>query len=766
MLTPSSSRRARHSRGRRWIRRTDDAGQSLVFVLLVSALVLILVGTSVALSTSNIRPSRETADRQAALAAAQAGIDEFALALNRCGADLTGCGDIAAPSTHDLVGADGDIRATYRWEIVTAPDDTPAGVLRLAATGVVRDVERTLVADFRPTPDFLDFLSFTERETIAPETVLSYFGPRTVELPSDAIRARVTKIPTGTPRVTWSGAMHTEICAQPWYDTVDGSGRQNLRYEYPASGHDFRELTTTGGYFAEHFGDCEVSYGPGVTMDGRVYSKDALLFTNSVAGGQGPMFEDEVFTEWGPDKEPPPDISGRWYRSNAQVGGDPRPGSQLPQVATSEMSMPETIDDLAVAATCTFTGPTRIRLQGQTAVVTSPLTEAMDLGADCAPGDAPEHVQGSGLAEVTFPISGDTVFYVEDGEPVEPTGPDVALFDLSAVTAAPVDPAQPELFFTESDTDEAALRSAASGGDDLSLALDAWLVGLFADSPVTVGAAEYRVLTPAGEAAVAPTDPLYEALGQSAVVSRRTCTEVGAPDECTVWSEWADAFTVTLAGQRFPWRADITPYETGRGTAFVEGGIDGRLTVGAEHDVVITDDLTYVTPESILGLVADSDVEIHHPVGCRTPAPVTAPGGTCPDDITGLYAGGFSDDDFDAFHPSRRYLNLRPDLDSLEINAAMLARQGSMVVQNFLRGPALGSLAIKGGVYARYRGATGIDWEAPTDALVRERSGYVTSMSYDSRLKAQPPPSFAEPEEAAGSGAWQLVSTAERVRGA
>ena len=64
-------------------RRSDDDGQSLVFVMLVSSLVMIIVTTSVVLSASNVRPSRVAADNQAAIAAAQAGTDLFAVELDR-----------------------------------------------------------------------------------------------------------------------------------------------------------------------------------------------------------------------------------------------------------------------------------------------------------------------------------------------------------------------------------------------------------------------------------------------------------------------------------------------------------------------------------------------------------------------------------------------------------------------------------------------------------------------------------------------------------
>jgi hypothetical protein len=76
----------------------------------------------------------------------------------------------------------------------------------------------------------------------------------------------------------------------------------------------------------------------------------------------------------------------------------------------------------------------------------------------------------------------------------------------------------------------------------------------------------------------------------------------------------------------YPRPGDVTVYGCLNGDAFVEGVLDGRLTVAADNDVVITWDLTYkdgfhrVTADDTLGLIASNNVAIHHPVtsGGRT----------------------------------------------------------------------------------------------------------------------------------------------------
>ena len=52
--------------------------------MLITSVVMILVATSVAATVSVIKPSRATADSQAAMAAAQTGIDDFISRLNSC----------------------------------------------------------------------------------------------------------------------------------------------------------------------------------------------------------------------------------------------------------------------------------------------------------------------------------------------------------------------------------------------------------------------------------------------------------------------------------------------------------------------------------------------------------------------------------------------------------------------------------------------------------------------------------------------------------
>lgn len=395
-------------------RPSDDGGQTLVLVLLVTFMVMLIAGTSVSITASNIRPSRQTADVQAALAAAQGGIDEFGLALTICDVDylIGDCPTIYNKAKRPLIGADGKTRATYAWNLTETPDND-RGLFRVTSTGEVNGVRRSLVADYRPTPSFLDFLYFTERESSSPDLALRYYGPRTVQIPTSAFRTAADKIASTRTSVTWGGVgSTTDICAQTWYDPPFGVGRSTMKTQ---RGYEYRETTNTP--IVTRTGTCDVVFITGMTFQGRVYSKDAFYFSNGTVGGSGPMFLQPIRTEWSSSKVPAPPVP-KYYRSVAGVGGQPAPGSQVPKVAAGKMSMPAAISTVETNATCVFTGPTRIKIAGAVATITSPGTTSAMLKPGCVPSGVASGLVGAGLVQVPFPITETTSFYVKSGAPV------------------------------------------------------------------------------------------------------------------------------------------------------------------------------------------------------------------------------------------------------------------------------------------------------------------------------------------------------------
>lgn len=743
-------------------RRSDDGGQALVLVLLITGMVMVMAATSVSLTASNIRPANTSADTQAATAAAQGGVDEFGLALGACGVDylIDDCPAIYDTSERALVGADGLTRAKYVWDLIMTPDSDTTDVVRVEVTGTVNGVSRSVVADYRPTPSFLDYLYFTEEETSSPEVVLRYYGPRTVQLPTLAFRQQADKISSSRMFVNWSGAQNAEGCAERWYDSEFGPGRATLRAQ--RGGLDYTE--TTNAPVVTRNGSCDVVFTGGMTFSGKVYSKDAFSFTDG--SSDGPMFLQPIRTEWNTSKNPKP-IAPKFYR-----GDTPAAGSESPRVAAGKMSMPLGITGVEALATCVFTGPTRIKLEATVAVVTSPQTTLGMLRAGCTPtGGSTPALVGAGLVQARFPITQTTSFYVKSTTPVAAASATNPLFDLRDVTIGASSPAgagQPALFYTEMSlaappVTDATTKAAAVGGPiatSLLTTLNAYLTTVNARRPALPLQPQYQAIATTATAPAA-NDPLLEPASQAVTVQRRTCT-LNAAKVCTgTPTAWANAFKVSRSTYSFPIALDVTPYQTGLGNAFIEGTLNGKLTVASASAIVLTNDTEYVQvggkDVGTLGLVADTNVEVYHPVRCATVTPVTLPGGTCPDDLTGLYDS--LSGTFDTYHPSRRYLNMRTDLADIKIDAAMLARQGSFTTQNYLRGLPMGTSTITGGVYQAHRGPNGVNWGSS------ERSGYLMSMSYDARLGKNPPPNFVEPSEALTDSAWLLLGVSGETGG-
>jgi hypothetical protein len=160
-------------------------------------------------------------------------------------------------------------------------------------------------------------------------------------------------------------------------------------------------------------------------------------------------------------------------------------------------------------------------------------------------------------------------------------------------------------------------------------------------------------------------------------------------------------------------RTDVTSYGCRDGDVFVSGQLSGQLTIGAANNIVIVDDLTYATSScsttagcsDVLGLIANNFVEVYNPYGCS--------GSSC--------------------------ANLTTATRDLTIEAALLAVQHTIRVQNFQLGTSRGTLTIRGSLGQKYRGPVG------TFSGSTAVSGYAKNYIYDSRLAFVSPPHFIDP---------------------
>lgn len=150
-------------------------------------------------------------------------------------------------------------------------------------------------------------------------------------------------------------------------------------------------------------------------------------------------------------------------------------------------------------------------------------------------------------------------------------------------------------------------------------------------------------------------------------------------------------------------------YDCRAGDVFVEGQVDGQMTIAAENYVWITDDLIYKDRQAhVLGLIGQNAVWIWNPIGDKR---------TC---------------DTCSWSTGR---NLLSDTER-NIDAAILSVQHTFQAQNHDRGGARGSLNVWGAIAQKYRGTVNTG---------NGTTGYLKKYSYDPRFRTIAPPKFLSP---------------------
>jgi Tfp pilus assembly protein PilX len=157
------------------------------------------------------------------------------------------------------------------------------------------------------------------------------------------------------------------------------------------------------------------------------------------------------------------------------------------------------------------------------------------------------------------------------------------------------------------------------------------------------------------------------------------------------------------------------PTTSSCGNAYVQGTYSGQLTIAAENDVIISEDITK-SGDGMLGLIATNFIRVYH---------------NYPEE--GLNSQGRPDCDANDGAGSES------GLGNLTINAAMLAIKHSFIVDHYDCGNAQGTLTIYGAVGQKFRGPVGTFNSGGTV------SGYSKNYEYDNRLRYQEPPSFLDP---------------------
>jgi Tfp pilus assembly protein PilX len=167
--------------------------------------------------------------------------------------------------------------------------------------------------------------------------------------------------------------------------------------------------------------------------------------------------------------------------------------------------------------------------------------------------------------------------------------------------------------------------------------------------------------------------------------------------------------------------------QPGCGNVWVQGTYNSDITIGADNDIIVTDDLkaspafnTTTNSSTVLaGLIANNFVRVYHPGTFGSGSSCTNNGGP----------------------------------GSIQIDAAILALNHSFLVDNYYCGDPLGTLTVNGAIAQKYRGTVGQhSGGTPTH-------GYLKNYVYNTSLRYREPPYFINPTESA----WRVVRQNEQV---
>ena len=363
-------------------RRPADEGVALLTVLGTMAVVTLFLLTSLAYVLGQAPKARTDQDAKAAVAAAQAGIDEYVARLTANDSYWTLGADASNPAFttgRTIQGTNGK-GASYRYQLLsTAAQTARDGTIRLQVTGTsspgngTSAVSRTLTATLQPK-GFLRFIYFSDVEVLDPDlfyarTNVSVNGSAYWNSGTYGTRYRYVDDGDGVP----------VVCGQYYY-----SGRSAPQYQastYPVRVLDTSNNSLTGTVISSGtvngFSCLEIQWASGDIVQGPLHSNDALQV------GGNPLFTDPVTeSSWAN----PPDPSKRWWNTGQPLTLSGTTKGYWP-VYAAPMAMPNgnsellkyvepRIDDPSATPGpgCLYTGQTRITFTGTSMQVYSPST--------------------------------------------------------------------------------------------------------------------------------------------------------------------------------------------------------------------------------------------------------------------------------------------------------------------------------------------------------------------------------------------------------
>jgi hypothetical protein len=302
--------------------RAGEDGVAMITVMMIVLVLTLLMVASITYAVQSEPLSRRDQDWNAALAAAQAGVDDYLYRLQQdddyylhsstnpptpANAAFTGWRTIPGPANQGLFH--------YSVDITRFGSQ---GVVQLTSTGRVRGEQRTIRASLRRR-GFLDYLYLTDFESLDPQS--GYY--------SDPAAA-------------------TAACSTYWWSTPPRPGPPTC---------------------------VRISFATGDTINGPLHSNDTISINGS------PRFNGEATTGYTGTMSCPPSgtYTYRWYSSSCGdtpqfLSGDPETAPLL-TLPTSNTAIKTETDRAAGKTGCLYNGPTRIELNASgTMTVTSPFT--------------------------------------------------------------------------------------------------------------------------------------------------------------------------------------------------------------------------------------------------------------------------------------------------------------------------------------------------------------------------------------------------------
>ena len=393
------------------LRSRGEDGFAMVLVIGTMAVLSLVAIAALAVVANGIKPSRHTRDYQAALAAAQAGLDDYVTRLNGCdtywrqpcGSSTTDSALVQSASGsfwQQVPATSGtDTPAYYQYAVVTTPAN---GLLRVRVTGRVNKTMRTITADLRKDR-LLGLIYYTDYETTAPALYPMVSPAGQVYGYADANNRVVYQIAVS--------AASAAVCEKHYYDGRGSItiGTRNLIWQNKQNG-----AWVNGSTYGTVTDTCStISFRSGDRLAGKIHTNDSVSLTGAasfVSQRAGDVFGSSWDAATATVKPP---VAGKLYFDGtadpASCTGCMAPIYEAPMTLPPDnREIASYADKTANGEGCLYTGPTQLTFKPDGSVdVRSPAsTDASVLNTAC--GSAATF--GTGATQNVRPANG--VIYV------------------------------------------------------------------------------------------------------------------------------------------------------------------------------------------------------------------------------------------------------------------------------------------------------------------------------------------------------------------